>query len=470
MTPAQFLSALSTNFALTISNYTAVTNLSTPDLQTLLNANFSKSDTYLGIRGSLFAGIINNNFKEHDISISKSTSFNVIWVDDFAQITFTDNSGGLAQHEIWESKNGGSYVLAYTLSAGITTYDYYTQQNTDLNYKIRSKNGSLYSEFTSVVNIITPLVLRCNQSVLTQLLIKTLNISSGVVNINWDDGNNNNYNGNNTNITKNYLTIENPYFIKISGDVNNITTLELYEQVAVLAGTDITKWNLPNVAFFCHLWSNGFIGDLIDWDINGNLPSTIYGIYLADNELIGDLSGWHLENKANWWDIHLNSNNFTGNLSNWEFGAEIAHLTLGDNNFTGNLSNWELPQSFSYSSSLYDLTNDGFSGDLSNWVLPIKTAHIESNYTPFTRLPRGNFANMQVYKFYANNCNSAEIDSILAYIDAYFTGGVVPLANCVYTLNGTGMGIPSAAGLISRTSIIAKYTSAGKTCSILVNS
>jgi len=63
-----------------------------------------------------------------------------------------------------------------------------------------------------------------------------------------------------------------------------------------------------------------------------------------------------------------------------------------------------------------------------------------------------------------------DLDAFLAFVDAYFAGGTVPLIDASYLLSGTGMGIPSAAGLISKTSIEGKYTAQGKTATITVNS
>lgn len=64
----------------------------------------------------------------------------------------------------------------------------------------------------------------------------------------------------------------------------------------------------------------------------------------------------------------------------------------------------------------------------------------------------------------------AQISRILAQGIVDGDGPALLARKLVSTINGTGMGIPSAAGLTSRTSILGKYTAAGKTCTISINS
>jgi hypothetical protein len=503
MTPVQFRNALNANFAVMYLSFTTVTSLTTPNLQTVLNSNFSKSNNYVGVSGKEYAGIINGNLLAFGLSMP--TGLSTTWVDDYANMTFIDNSAGLSQHEIWEQKGSAAYTLVTTLATGITNYKNYTQQNASMNFAVRAKQGSVYSIYSSIVNLVTPWVLRCNQSTLARLSFYQFGIFTAgkVVNVDWDDGTSTDVDGSDpygVNAVYHDWTVQkNPYFIKLTGDVNYINQFQLYEKAAILAGTDITKWNLPNVSFFCHLWSNGFIGDITKWDIEGNILPVQVGLHLASNYLTGDLSGWNLSNKTEWWDLHLDDNSFSGDLSTWRFGPKFAHITLGQNLFTGDISGWVFPSAPTYGDLIVEVNCVGFTGNLAGWNnLSDKPYAIEGQGAPFTgdlsgwtlsdpsspwqassilfwgshftKLPRGNFRNLSVFNFWKNSCNAAELDSFLAYVDAYFTGGVIPLWNCVYTLNGTGMGIPSAVGLASITSIIGKYTAAGKTCSILVNS
>jgi hypothetical protein len=531
MTPTAFLAALNANFALVIANYTTVTNLSTSDLQTLLNTNFSKSDVYLGIKGSSFASIINANYNSYDVSISKPTSHSITWINDFARHTFTDHSGGIAQHELWESRDGSAYVLAYTFAAGVTTYDYYTWQNSSLNYRIRAKNGSAYSEFTSIVNIVSPLVFKTDQSTLNTITFDYLRtfIAGKTIHVDWGDGTSVDCTSTNyTAITKTYSATQNPYFVTISGDVDYISWIQGPNNKKCYG--DLTKWRLPNSLAMFHFYNNNFSGDISGWV----LPSTIGIFHIGVNNFSGDLTNFYLQFKPSQYEIRLNNNNFTGDLTHWTFPTSPSpylFITLNNNAFTGDISGWTFPaltiavnvehnlfacdlsawrlnatMCFISLNSIGDpdsnngniftgnLTNWGFAnivaesigflmycqgfpftGDLSGVSIPSGTTtggHKILRYDGchLTKMPRGYFNDVTTFNFSANSCNSAEIDSLLAYVDAYFVGGVVPLCNCVYTLNGTGMGIPSAAGLASRASIIAKYVTAGFTATIYVNS
>ena len=119
-----------------------------------------------------------------------------------------------------------------------------------------------------------------------------------------------------------------------------------------------------------------------------------------------------------------------------------------------------------------ELTYGELSGDASSCIIPAGLTMGAKFYfrdNNLTKMPRGDFDMVTFFSFTNNNCDSTEIDAFLAYVDAYFVGATVPKRNAVYSLDGTGMGIPSAAGLASRTSILGKYTAAGRTCTISVN-
>ena len=133
-----------------------------------------------------------------------SASFTVDTIS--GDLTWTDNSGGTAQYEVYSSYNGNPYIFLGTTLAGATSYiDTTCKQNASVVYRIRAKKGGTYSEYvtTSVIN--TPLCWKTNQATRTNVVINTLNITAGkTVNIDWGDGTNANYTGNNTNITKTY--------------------------------------------------------------------------------------------------------------------------------------------------------------------------------------------------------------------------------------------------------------------------
>lgn len=60
------------------------------------------------------------------IEAVKPTNLTAVWVNDYVQIDFTDNSGGLVQHEIVEANGVGSYSVVTILAKGVTNYHNYT--------------------------------------------------------------------------------------------------------------------------------------------------------------------------------------------------------------------------------------------------------------------------------------------------------------------------------------------------------
>lgn len=318
----------------------------------------------------------------------------VTWTNDYAAISFTDNSGGVAEHEIYSSKNGAAYTLVTTLAAGTNTYNDTTWQNAELSYKVRAKVGTWFSDYSSVQSINTPLVFKTDQSTLVAVNLNIINIAAGkTVNVNWGDGSNENLTGNNTNKSHNYSSIANPYYIILSGDINYITSLSIYNQTAV--NGDTTKWTLP---------------------------------YL------------------------------------------LAYLQLGAaSRFTGDWTGKVLPP---YLTDINIASVTKFSGNMNDSVFPVGITRFYADNGDITGLPRGNYKTFDsVIGLYAtnNNCNSAELDSLLSDINDYFAS-VTPIKNSLFRLNGAGgMGIPSATGLAAKAGIEAKYTAAGFTATILVN-
>ena len=533
MTPTQFINAVNANAADVLSNYTVIDNtMNGLTLQTNLNYGFGTSYSFLGMRGSSYANIINSNFNVHDISISKPMNHSVAWMNDFARNTFTDHSGGTAQHELWESKNGGAYSLVYIFSPGNATYDYLTWQNANLNFKIRAKNGSLYSPFTSVTNITTPLVFKTNQSTPAVFTIHQLRMTTNgkSVTIYWGDGANTVYNHTNWEydvITHTYTVPQNPYYIQIFGDTDDLANIEMFGLAGTVYG-NIGKWILPTKLTDFHFYSNGFTGDVTNWvlpvnatlfDVGGNsftgditswvnnFPASINDFHVWGNGCTGDITNFKLSGSGLWL-LQLMEASLSGNITNWSIPPAMSWLDFRLCNYVvGNISNWNIPSNLSslqFTDVVYQNPILGISGDLTNWNFPTtvnanygfywdfwgmtgitgdlsaklipvgvatgKIKRIDFTNSGITKMPSGSFKDTNVYSFGGCNCNTTEVDRILSVIDVYFVGGVVPLVNCVYTLNGTGMGIPSAAGLASRTSILNKYTAAGKTATIAVNS
>jgi lysophospholipase L1-like esterase len=366
----------------------------------------------------------------------------VEWVDDYAKIDFTDNSGGVSQHEIWESKNGEPYLLVTTLAAGVTTYNNYTWQNANMNFKIRAISGELASEFSDAVAISTPLVFKSNQTTLNNLVIAYLYISAGTVNIDWGDGTSNNYTGNTSNFTKVYNTQANPYFIKLTGSLANITGLSITNQTNAYG--NISKWILPAAMQYIALSSNGFSGDMT----NFVLPSTLK-------------------------TLQLSGSYFTGNITDWVLPSNLETLLLSHSaagvGYTGNISNWVLPNSlitFQISTASNTLT-----GDLSAMLLPSGLTRFYVLNQDFTKLPlTSSLAFDSSIGYYAKACNltQASLDELLIAIDNFYFNHT-PIKSSKFDFSGTGMASPSATGLSAKSGIEAKFTAAGFTASITVN-
>jgi hypothetical protein len=358
----------------------------------------------------------------------KPTGLTVVWEEDYAKIDFTDATGGVAQHEIWSSKNGEAYILVTTLAAGTVTYNDATWQNASMNYCVRAKSGVWYSDYTAVVNIVTPLVLKTNQTTLTNVVISTLTIAAGkTINIDWGDSTDNDYTGTNSNVTKGYGegNEANPYYIKISGDTNDIQVILLPYGTSDLWYGDITKWIIPSgiVQFGVRYHS-----------ITGDITDKTWGSSCTKIEMQSIVA----------------SKGFTGNIGGWQLPAGLTELNL-------------------------PCATDGLrlDADISALVLPASIVRFYADKQYFTKLPRAlGYKNLDSsIGYYVRNCNAsiAEIDSFLADVATYFATNT-PIKNSLFQLNGTRMGIPSATGLAAKAAIEAAYTAAGFTATIIVNS
>jgi hypothetical protein len=388
----------------------------------------------------------------------------VVWENDYAKLTWVDNTGGLATYEVWESLNGGIYTLNTTTLAGAQTCNAFVWQNGNVNIKIKARLGNKTSVFSDVVNIITPLVFKNNQSVQTQVLIKTLDVTAlKTVNINWGDGTNVNKSGSNSDITKDYAA-PGQYFIILTGDINYINVFEFYDQ-GILSGTLISKWCLPSVLTFSHFYNNGMIGDITKI----SLPSTTRGCHFGGNAITSDITHMDSLYPSVFWDIHISSTiagGITGDLTNWVLPLRNAHIQISGD-ITGNLTNWNPWQAVTYGSVLLNLEGSNLVGDLSNWIIPdLPATLLAFTGCHFTKLPRGNFRNVSLFNFNNNNCAKEEVDAFFQYIDNYFTGGIVPLTSCTYTVKGYQG--PTMTGNTSIASIKAKYVAAGFVATINV--
>lgn len=477
LTPTGFLTIVNQNFIeladiRSVGHYAAI--VSGDDIVSKINTYYGSAVVAYGMTGNEFKTCFESALLAAGCLVDPS-GITLTWVGDFLRITVTDNNGG-TENEIYESKNGGAYTLATTLNEGVTTYDYTTWQNSSLNFRVRAKNGVIYSDYSDVVNIITPWVFKIDQSTLIQVDIHDFSLvtSGKTVTFNWGDGTTTVISTSGSHpITKDY-TVEGQYFLWITGDVDWIAGLEWMVQFAYLHGTSIDKWVLPSRFQTGHFYSDGLVGDIN----NVIIPPTCGVLHFGDDTIISDITHYDslFTDALAFWDIHIASNvagGITGNVTDWVLPFRNAHLNIYGN-VQGDLTSWNPWQAVTYAGVLLALVGiygGSFTGDLSGWTIPDLPAGFECSIgCHFTKLPRGNFRNVGKYDFRSNLCDATELDAILAYIDAYFVGGVVPLVDCIYRFNGFGMGIPSAAGLVSKASIEAKYAAEGKSIAIYVNS
>jgi hypothetical protein len=221
-------------------------------------------------------------------SPAQPTNFAVVWgAADTATMTFDDESGGTAQHELYESLAGGAYTLVTTLGTGVETYANATWMNASMSFKMRAKLGSKYSAYTDVVSLITPLVFRTNQSTPTNVQV-ALGVPLGkTVNINWGDGSNDDFSNYSYAIfTHNYGGVINPAYIQISGDINSITRFSIPSQAKVIGS--LSKWVFhTGITAAFELSGSGTTGDFT----GKVLPANSTSINFSYSSFIGDLSG-----------------------------------------------------------------------------------------------------------------------------------------------------------------------------------
>lgn len=380
----------------------------------------------------------------HALSINRfvkpvaPSAFAAVWTNDYAALSWIDNTGGAAVYEVWESRNGAAYTLVTTTAAGATTYNNYTWQNESMAFKVRAKVGGIYSNYSSIVSLTTPLVFKTDQSVLTPVVFTYLYVQAGkTVNVNWGDGTNNNYSGANDAVTHNYSATANPYYVKITGDVNFITQLTLQNQVKLYG--DLTKWKLPNIIGTLYLQASNFTGDWTNWVI----PDTL--------------------------QYHKSATGMTCNITGKSMGANRKELRLYGTGISGDITGlgFVAGQIYFY---VMDCTN--LVGDLSGWVVPSTLTYCYIVNNRFTKFPlAGNFTNLAgstAFRADSNRLSSADVDAFLVALNNAFAT-YPPTRNATYNLGGSGMGAATSTGLAARTAILAKFTAAGFTATITVN-
>lgn len=343
----------------------------------------------------------------------KPDSLTATWINDYDSISWYDMTGGLAKTELWLSCQDSAYRFVDSINAGTNYYllsNLY--QNANYKFKVRAKSGYWNSFFTNAISQNTPIVLKTDQTTPGTVTFSQLATQSQVITVSWGDGTSNDYSSTGSR-NHTYSVSKNPYYITISGNVNDITQITISYD-AKWSG-DMSKLLFPSSIISFQL-NGSFTGDISNWDF----PNTLTG-------------------------ININSSSFTGDISSWN----ISHLTAID----------------------MSALSTHLTGDLSNWNLITGTIRVYASGQDFTGIPRGELKNMSsaigMY-FYQNNCSQSEVDAFLVYADSYFTTNT-PIQNCLFLLNGTGMAAPSSTGTAAISSIQSKFTTAGFTATITTN-
>jgi len=397
------------------------------------------------------------------------TALTVEWVDDYANVSFTDNSDGEAQHEIWQSLNGGAFTLQTTLNAGVTTFEDHTWQKAMLTYRVRAKQVGSYSPYTDDVNVTSLWTLKVTLTEAATISIQDIHLYhlNKLVVINWGDTSTTNVTATSTNPVSHDYSGAGTYWIHLTGDIESINFFEFFSR-SYLAGTDIGHWILPTYFQFGHFHDNGFVGDITDIIY----PSLALGCNFGGNAHTADITNWVFPSL--YWDMHIQStvtNGITGDINNWVLPERIAHFNI-NGYVTGDLTTIIPYVNTTYGGILLNLVSThpiGFTGDLSGWTLPDKPGTlIAGSGCHFTKLPRGHYSKISQCSFQNNSCDSDEINNFLAFLNDYFAS-TAPTTDCTYTLYGASMGSPSPAGLAAKEEIQAKFTAAGYTATILLN-
>jgi len=197
-------------------------------------------------------------FNKQTQFVADPVNLTAVWIDDFARLSWTDNTGGTAQYEIYESKNSEGYKLINTTAPGATSFDNYTWQNANVNFKIRTKIEGNFSNYSAIANLITPLVWKSDQSILKQVIIRMNASAAGFpLIVDWGDG-----------ITEtltryvakthDYTVVKNTYYIKLTGGLSSITYLDIF--INPTFNGDLSKWILPETITEFVANETGFYG------------------------------------------------------------------------------------------------------------------------------------------------------------------------------------------------------------------
>jgi len=269
---------------------------------------------------------------------------------------------------------------------------------------------------------------------------KTLDIElkfpiGNVVTVHWGDNTTTDYNGNDdvgVTLSKSYAE-PGSYQIKFSGDFNTITSIDAFE--------------------------NNLTGDMSGLSA---LTSLTY-LKLGVNSFTGDMSS--LSALTSLTNLLLANNSFTGDMSSLSALTSLIELNLGLNSFTGDMSGLSALTSLTY----LRLTDNSFTGDMSSLSALTSLTSLDISINSFTNIPVIGVKDILVYNVSKNSVSTSNIDYFLSALNTYYSANA-PTKNCTYTLNGTGMGIPTGGASNSDLlAVVNAYSSAGKTATFVIN-
>lgn len=385
---------------------------------------------------------MNNWTRDDGVSHSygyKALNLAVTWAinTDFAHLTWNDIYDGQVTYDVWESQDQGLHWNLIAVTAlGANFYDAFTYQNALMQFKV-APHGT--SEFCNPVSIQTPLCLWTDQNPIVGGLLNALTVAAlHTVHVEWGDGLFNNLVGANPAFPHVYA---NPgqYCIQLYADIDFITNFDVGSILTYYG--NLSKWVLPGNNQYLVLQNCNFTGDLTEWI----LPASLRQIYLDTNNFTGDIGAWFIGGMPPaLTTLQVNPGNaFTGYPNEQLAGATAPNtlilLALAAQNFTGDLK-------------------------LFNIAAGAGTSDFYLNDNHFASLLRGNYRWVRNMNMANNNCNYKEINDFLAYLDNFFTLGIVPLESLTLTITGANMGSPTG-GLLHNPAILsltAKYIAAGK--------
>jgi hypothetical protein len=221
---------------------------------------------------------------------------------------------------------------------------------------------------------------------------------------------------------------------------NSNTTTNLATRTITKAGATL-RWNYGNNIY-----------------TQNNLPAQTTSGFITVSSLDG-FSGLTLFN--------ISTNTFSSNLTNYIIAGNLTNLSINSNSLTGNPVNLIVPSS----TTVFLMYSNQLTGDAPNitpHLINALTYRLESNnLTSASSLTTFRNA-MAIFNISNNYLPTSKVDELLHNINLYYAGNT-PTANCIFTMNGANMGIPTGgASNTDLLGILASYTAAGNVATILI--